>query len=150
MATLYFAYGSNLNLRQMASRCPTAELLGRAVLPDYKLTFRGPLDIDRAPGQQVDGAVFDIQDADELALDRYEGFPYYYGKHEVEVMLPDTGEFATAMVYIMNRQHKGRPHPPSTSYARTVAQGYVDCGLRDFGMFKQAYREAAGELPVAV
>lgn len=150
MATLYFAYGSNLNLRQMASRCPTAELLGRAVLPDYKLTFRGPLDIDRAPGQQVDGAVFDIQDADELALDRYEGFPYYYGKHEVEVMLPDTGEFVTAMVYVMNRQHKGAPHPPSKSYARTVAQGYLDCGLHDFTMFKQAYREAEGPARVAV
>ena len=27
---LYFAYGSNLDLEQMAQRCPDAEIVGRA------------------------------------------------------------------------------------------------------------------------
>lgn len=27
-STLYIAYGSNLNLPQMANRCPTAEVVG--------------------------------------------------------------------------------------------------------------------------
>ena len=31
---IYYAYGSNLNLRQMARRCPTAKLLGTGVIPD--------------------------------------------------------------------------------------------------------------------
>ncbi len=38
---LYFAYGSNINLNQMAYRCPAAEVVGPMVLNDYKLLFRG-------------------------------------------------------------------------------------------------------------
>ena len=38
---LYMAYGSNLNLYQMAYRCPTAQVAGKAVLKDYELLFRG-------------------------------------------------------------------------------------------------------------
>ena len=37
---LYVAYGSNLNLEQMARRCPTAKVVGIGVLKDYQLTFR--------------------------------------------------------------------------------------------------------------
>ena len=39
--TLYIAYGSNLNLPQMAFRCPTAEVVGKSELKDYGLLFRG-------------------------------------------------------------------------------------------------------------
>ena len=38
---LYFAYGSNINLEQMAWRCPGAEVFGPAVLEGYELLFRG-------------------------------------------------------------------------------------------------------------
>ena len=36
----YIAYGSNLNLQQMKHRCPTAEVVGTAVLRNWKLWFR--------------------------------------------------------------------------------------------------------------
>ena len=39
--TIYLAYGSNLNLKQMACRCPTAQVLGSAKLTGYRLFFRG-------------------------------------------------------------------------------------------------------------
>ena len=32
----YIAYGSNLNLQQMKHRCPTAEVVGTAVLRNWK------------------------------------------------------------------------------------------------------------------
>ena len=35
----YFAYGSNMNLDQMAYRCPDAEVVGRCVLKDYRLDY---------------------------------------------------------------------------------------------------------------
>ena len=35
---LYFAYGSNINLEQMAWRCPGAEVFGPAVLEGYEAT----------------------------------------------------------------------------------------------------------------
>jgi hypothetical protein len=38
---LYIAYGSNLNLTQMAKRCPTAKVLGASEIKDYALVFRG-------------------------------------------------------------------------------------------------------------
>ncbi|MCL2213487.1 MAG: gamma-glutamylcyclotransferase, partial [Oscillospiraceae bacterium] len=38
---LYIAYGSNLNHRQMAMRCPTARLVGTGVVEDYELQFKG-------------------------------------------------------------------------------------------------------------
>lgn len=37
----YIAYGSNLNLRQMAMRCPTARLLGTGLVENYELQFKG-------------------------------------------------------------------------------------------------------------
>lgn len=38
---LYFAYGSNINLQQMAVRCPDAQVVEPAVLENYELLFRG-------------------------------------------------------------------------------------------------------------
>ena len=35
------AYGSNLNLPQMAKRCPSARVLGTSEIKDYKLLLRG-------------------------------------------------------------------------------------------------------------
>ena len=39
--TLYFAYGSNMDLYQMNYRCPSSEVMGNVTLNDYKLAFRG-------------------------------------------------------------------------------------------------------------
>ena len=38
---LYIAYGSNLNLPQMAFRCPTAKVVGASEIKDYGLLFCG-------------------------------------------------------------------------------------------------------------
>ena len=38
---LYIAYGSNLNLKQMKYRCPTAKLIGKGVVENYGLQFKG-------------------------------------------------------------------------------------------------------------
>ena len=38
---LYVAYGSNLNIRQMKYRCPTAKLYGVGTIEDYELQFKG-------------------------------------------------------------------------------------------------------------
>ena len=38
---LYIAYGSNLNLEQMARRCPTAKVIGAGEIRDHELLFRG-------------------------------------------------------------------------------------------------------------
>ena len=128
---LYVAYGSNLNVEQMAFRCPTAKLYGTGVLENYALQFKGSADCAYATiapkdGSSVPVAVWEIQPKDEKSLDRYEGHPSHYFKKDVPVQL-QSGEEVNAMVYIMNlKMDFGMP---SKYYYRTVHQGYLDCGL---------------------
>ena len=41
MRKLYIAYGSNMDEKQMAGRCPTARLFGTSELEGYRLLFKG-------------------------------------------------------------------------------------------------------------
>ena len=141
---LYVAYGSNLNVQQMAHRCPTARLYATGVIKDYELQFKGQpqsafATIAKKPGSEVPVAVWEIQRADEYFLDRYEGYPSHYFKKDVPVELND-GREVNAMVYIMNlRMGFGMP---STHYYRTVHQGYLDCKL-DTSVLNKALGDSA-------
>ena len=73
---LYVAYGSNLNLAQMARRCPTAKVVGIGKLKEYQLTFRGVATIEPVSGAETPVGVWEITPKDEMALDRYEGYPH--------------------------------------------------------------------------
>ena len=91
---LYIAYGSNLNLAQMKYRCPTAKFIGTGILENYELQFKGSLHnahatIAQKPGAAVPVGVWEIQSADELRLDRYEGYPSYYFKQELDIRMGD-------------------------------------------------------------
>ena len=70
---LYFAYGSNLDLEQMAQRCPDAEIVGPVRLENYELRFRGSGFATVAPkkGSTVHGLVWKITPNCEQSLDRY-------------------------------------------------------------------------------
>lgn len=127
---LYVAYGSNLNIRQMKHRCPTAKLYDTGEIKDYELQFKGHPDsafatIAPKEGASVPVAVWEIQPRDEMSLDRYEGYPSHYFKQNVSVQLD--GDEVNAMVYIMNlKMGFGLPSP---YYYQTVHEGYNDCGL---------------------
>lgn len=87
---LYFAYGSNMNLDQMAFRCPDAEVVGVVRVDDYRLTFcgngsAGVATILPQVGSHVDGVLWRISQEDEKSLDFYEGYPRLYGKESLEV-----------------------------------------------------------------
>lgn len=89
---LYVAYGSNLNIRQMKHRCPTAKLYGTGEIKDYELQFKGHPDsafatIAPKEGASVPVAVWEIHPRDEMSLDRYEGYPSHYFKQDVPVQL---------------------------------------------------------------
>ena len=114
----YLAYGSNLNKEQMAHRCPGAEPVGAAVIMDYELVFRrGYLTIEPKEGSEVPVGIWKISEKNEMALDRYEGFPKFYYKKD----------FHIGMAYIMQ---DGYPmQVPSDYYFYTVMQGYRDFGI---------------------
>ena len=132
----YIAYGSNLNNRQMRKRCPRAAAAGTAVLQGWGLLFKGSgsgayLTIEKSRGGTVPVAVWTVTETDEDALDRYEGFPDFYYKKELQVRYRDVRSgrrrTVTAFVYIMRED---RPFGiPSRSYLETCREGYRDFGF---------------------
>jgi hypothetical protein len=70
---LYIAYGSNMNLEQMKYRCPTAKVVGTAMLENWRLIFNNVASVERSKGDRVPVLVWEIQPLDEKALDAYEG-----------------------------------------------------------------------------
>ncbi len=145
MRRLYAAYGSNLNLKQMAGRCPTAEVVGATHLKDRRLLFRGPHELAVATVEPYEGSVvpvlvWSLQPKDEEILDRYEGYPRLYRKEKAEVELE--GEKITAMLYIMN---EGQPlGQPSASYYGTILRGYTEADF-DLGVLHQAIADSYGD-----
>lgn len=127
----YVAYGSNLNIPQMRMRCPSARIIGTSEIEDYQLMFKGSqsgayLTIEPSEGARVPVAVWEVTEADERSLDRYEGFPRFYYKKEMK--LPVTGirtgkvRTRTVFVYIM---HEDRPFGiPSRYYMDVCREGY--------------------------
>lgn len=141
----YLAYGSNLNAGQMKYRCPNAEMVGTTKIPDYELVFRrGYLTIEPKPGSYVPAGIWKITLMDEMNLDRYEGYPRFYGKKEIPITFTrfrhdgeSYEETKPCLVYVMN---PGFPiEEPSTSYIRTVSEGYQDFGL-DVNEWEQLFK----------
>lgn len=120
----YIAYGSNLNLKQMGMRCPTARVVGTTMLNDYQLTFRNVATIEPKKGSAVPVAIWEIDERSERALDRYEGYPRLYRKEYLDIEL--NGKTEKALVYIMNI---GEPAFPGRGYYDVIMQGYYDVGL---------------------
>ena len=145
MSKYYLAYGSNLNIRQMAYRCPTAVPVGIAVIKDYRLKFKGSktgsyLTIEKAKGYEVPVAVWKVEDDDELHLDCYEGYPTFYYKKELTLPIKGikTGKVRNRNVYVYI-MHEDRPIGiPSNQYVRTCLEGYRDFGF-DISTLRSAY-----------
>ena len=130
MTKLYIAYGSNLNLEQMANRCPGAKVVGASEIKDYKLTFRGPdngcfATIEPSKGGSVPILLWQISENDEKELNIYEDWPDLYRKETMEVTV--NKEKVNGMVYIMN---EGRfLNKPSDKYYSTILEGYMSAGF---------------------
>lgn len=132
----YIAYGSNLNIPQMQFRCRDARIIGTAVIAGYRLLFKGSktgsyLTIEQAEGYEVPVAVWQISEHDELCLDRYEGFPTFYYKKEMQLKVKGirTGKIydRDCFVYIMHEDHE--IGIPSNFYVRVCVEGYRAFGF---------------------
>ena len=130
---LYFAYGSNINLDQMAHRCPKAKVVGPVTLEGYELTFRGRTDgngvanIEPKEGSVVHGLLWRITPECEMSLDRYEGTPRLYVQQDVTVR-DSKGKKRTVMAYVMTNLFR-EPAMPSEFYFRGILDGFVQNGM---------------------
>ena len=151
---LYFAYGSNMNLEQMAFRCPDARVLGNVRLEGYRLAFRmngghrGVATVLPKDGCHVDGVLWEISPRDEKHLDFYEGFPHLYSKEPVNVTDREGNTF-NVMAYTMNSPYKDKPAMPSVSYLEGILNGCRQNGI-DTQTVIEAVRCTQQELPQKV
>ena len=121
---LYIAYGSNINLEQMAYRCPHSKIVGTSEIKDFKLEFRGVATIVPNKGATVPVLIWELDERDLPVLNRYEGHPHLYRQEKMPFEL--NGKSYEGMAYLMNR---GTISPPSPQYYDTILQGYRENGL---------------------
>jgi len=142
MPKLYLAYGSNLNKRQMRFRCPTARPLGKVMLADAKLVFRGCADIAYSPGDVAPCGLWQIGPEDERNLDAYEGVAGgLYFKEYVELRRKGKPHPQPALIYVMLTDGI---YPPSQNYANSIREGYANFGL-DTAFLDRAIEESYDE-----
>jgi len=117
---LYFAYGMNTNRSEMAQRCPGALSLGHARLVDRIFRFATHADVVKCKGSYVDGVLWTIDDFHLNALDRLEGYPYYYNRRSLRVA--HDNRIVMAETYYM--QPGNLDSLPSQGYFDMVVEGY--------------------------
>jgi len=129
-ARYYFAYGSNMDERQMALRCPNAKLVGRASLADHSFLIneRGVASVAVAPNRVVHGLLWTISRTDEKALDRYEGVADGLYRKEVLQIKQKSGGAVDALVYIASSSNPGVPR---TGYMKRIKRTAIEHGLPD-------------------
>ena len=132
--TLYFAFGSNLDLDQMAERCPGHRVVGYATLRDHRIIFRGPssrrkagvASVDPLLGAHVPGLLFEIDDAGLGVLDRLEGHPHWYRRAYVPVVGAE-GDLYEALIY--RRPEEVEVMAPTDDYLNQIRGAYPHPGL---------------------
>jgi gamma-glutamylcyclotransferase len=137
----YFAYGSNMSLAQMRTRCPESAAIGTGWLADHALVFprystrrqSGAASIAPRPGAAVWGVIYETTEADLSRLDVFEGFRADRPAAE--------NNYNRAMVLVARQNREplacvtyiARPEaehvPPSLDYLQTILSGAVENGL---------------------
>ena len=144
---LYFAYGSNLNLKDLGEferdKFPNREksfedttniLDGIFFLPDYQLQFTyksikregGVLDVVPKLGHAVAGKLFEVNDWN--LLDAKEGAPSVYEKIEITV-IDENGKTFDAFTYVVTSKNKVEYVKPNQKYVGIVSDGYEEFGI---------------------
>ena len=123
---IYFAYGSNLCVQQMARRCPDAADPRRATLADHDwlINERGVATVEPFAGSEVHGVVWQLSDRDLATLDSAEGVPVRYRRDRLTVHTDDGP--SPAWVYI---DHRVEPGPPRPGYLERIIDGARHHGL---------------------
>jgi gamma-glutamylcyclotransferase len=129
MGCKYFAYGSNVALDVMMSRCHGCRDLGVAELRDHRLAFTrrsvrsgtGVADVVPADGMSVWGALYEVSEADLAILDRKEGEGWAYRRVSMPVRVREDGSEHDAFVYTVIDKEPTEV-PPSDEYLSGVVR----------------------------
>jgi len=130
----YFAYGANLDRRQLKTRCPGCKPGTSAMLHHYRLVFSGwsrqwrggVASIKPMRGEHVRGGLYELSEAEMHRLDEFEGCPAVYDRINI-IVNTDDGDSVEAFTYI--RKQQTEETKPSPEYLKIIQQGYRDWGL---------------------
>ena len=149
MATVVFAFGSNLYEPQMCARCPTARRDARATLSGHVLAFGGfsarwggaVATVRRARGARVEGLLYEL-DAEALArLDGFEGCPFAY-ERVVRYVADEHGRRRRAQVYVQP-EDGFEPWAPANEYLAVIAIAYRRLGFDRRALARAAFGGAS-------
>ncbi len=124
----YFAFASNMSSEELGARCPNAEFISVAKLPDYRLDFTrysekrqgGVADVVASEGDQVWGALYELPENELPALNRKESAPSVYRHEDVDVVTT-SGERVRAMTYMII--DKVPTEAPGKAYLELILKG---------------------------
>lgn len=147
--TLIFAYGSNMNDRQMSFRCPGAQRVCVAKLSDHRLVFAGRsprwggggvASVEAARRASVVGVIWWLSPEDLERLDVFEGYPYVYDRVPV-IVDRASGKSIWCFTYVKNDAEERIP--PSPEYLRTILDGYKTAGASVPAHLRRLYNQVS-------
>ena len=145
----YIAYGSNLSTEQMRYRTPDAKIVGRAILYGWQLVFKVHATIEENPKKNTPVLVWEISEADEKRLDRYEGYPKFYYKRyfQLPVKTLRGGRLKgnkQCMAYVLHEERQ--LGEPSMEYYKLLDDGYARWGF-DVEILDKGLSDSIGVKP---
>jgi len=132
-----FAYGSNMSTAYLHQYCPSAQPVMKAMLPNYEIQFRrystdllgGISTIIEAPGQRVEGVIYEIPQPEIDELDILEDIPLGLYRRDTFLVLGEDGEWHHADLYRVVKPDG--PFAVSARYLEYMIAGAKEHGLSD-------------------
>lgn len=124
---IYFAYGSNMDLNRMKTRCPDSLFIGKACLNGYKIMFDkysprwgcGVADIVGNSSSEVWGLIYEVTESDLKQLDHYEGVPDLYIRIKVNVIAENNKYLHVTTYEVVTKESFA---PPTTEYLSIIKE----------------------------
>jgi gamma-glutamylcyclotransferase (GGCT)/AIG2-like uncharacterized protein YtfP len=131
----YYAYGSNLSTRYVRKYCPSATFVMKADLPNFRVEFRhysqnrqgGISSIIEAPGELVQGVIYEIPEEEIAELDILESVPQGLYRRDRFLVLGKDGKWHRADLYRV--AEPAGPYTPSKGYVDDMIEGAQEHGL---------------------
>ena len=132
----HFGYGSNLSIDFVKKELiPNAKFAMKGYLPNFEVQFPfwsekrqgGYSGIMEAPGELVQGALYEVTEQELITLDNLEDVYKDLYKRETFLVLGEDGKFHPADLYrVIDPQG---PFPPSKIYVQGMLTGAIEIGL---------------------
>jgi gamma-glutamylcyclotransferase len=133
VASVYFAYGANVDPAHMATRVPGARAVGPARLDGFRLSFSvfstewngGAANLEPDEQAHVWGMLWEIPDDQVHGLDAYRGHPTFFRKEDVVAQTRD----GPVLAWTYRVAHQSGFVQPTDAYLGTLRSAIRVQGL---------------------